>query len=234
MAATTNLFYLVNWLHDYWYDSGFDEVAGNAQAFNFGRGGVQSDAIRAEAQDSGGLNNANMSTPADGFAPRMQMYLWSAPEKSQLSQVSPTAAEIPHGSAAFGPASFDVTAAVALAADAILPIGDACQPIVNDVAGKIALIDRGTCAFAAKALAAEAAGAVGVLIANNVPNAPPPGLGNGNPPIVTKMPTAVVPMIFETFGDCSVIENRGYSVVMAGVVDTLNTPLSGGTRPEGQ
>lgn len=34
--------------------------------------------------------------------------------------------------------------------------------------------------------------------------------------IVTKMPTAVVPMIFETFGDCSVIENRGYSVVMAG------------------
>lgn len=35
--------------------------------------------------------------------------------------------------------------------------------------------------------------------------------------IVTKMPTAVVPMIFQTFGDCSVIENRGYSVVMAGV-----------------
>ena len=34
--------------------------------------------------------------------------------------------------------------------------------------------------------------------------------------IVTKMPTAVVPMIFETFGDCSVIENRGYSVVIAG------------------
>ena len=33
--------------------------------------------------------------------------------------------------------------------------------------------------------------------------------------IVTKMPTAVVPMIFETYGDCSVIENRGYSVVMA-------------------
>ena len=35
--------------------------------------------------------------------------------------------------------------------------------------------------------------------------------------IVTKMPRAVVPMIFDTFGDCSVIENRGYSVVIAGV-----------------
>jgi 16S rRNA G1207 methylase RsmC len=35
--------------------------------------------------------------------------------------------------------------------------------------------------------------------------------------IVTKMPTAVMPLIFETFGDCSVIENRGYSVVISGV-----------------
>jgi 16S rRNA G1207 methylase RsmC len=34
--------------------------------------------------------------------------------------------------------------------------------------------------------------------------------------MVTKMPTAVVPMIFETYGDCSVIENRGYSVIIAG------------------
>jgi 23S rRNA (guanine1835-N2)-methyltransferase len=35
--------------------------------------------------------------------------------------------------------------------------------------------------------------------------------------MVTKMPTAVVPMIFETYGDCSVIENRGYSVIIAGM-----------------
>jgi 16S rRNA (guanine1207-N2)-methyltransferase len=34
--------------------------------------------------------------------------------------------------------------------------------------------------------------------------------------MVTKMPTAVVPMIFENYGDCSVIENRGYSVIIAG------------------
>ena len=35
--------------------------------------------------------------------------------------------------------------------------------------------------------------------------------------IVTKMPTAVMPLIFETCGDCSVIENRGYSVVISGL-----------------
>jgi 16S rRNA G1207 methylase RsmC len=33
--------------------------------------------------------------------------------------------------------------------------------------------------------------------------------------IVTKMPTAVVPVVFETFGECDVIENRGYSIVTA-------------------
>jgi 16S rRNA G1207 methylase RsmC len=35
--------------------------------------------------------------------------------------------------------------------------------------------------------------------------------------IVTKMPTAVVPLIFDTFGSCDVIENRGYSIVTATV-----------------
>jgi 16S rRNA G1207 methylase RsmC len=33
--------------------------------------------------------------------------------------------------------------------------------------------------------------------------------------IVTKMPTAVVPLMFEAFGGCDVIENRGYTVVTA-------------------
>lgn len=47
--------------------------------------------------------------------------------------------------------------------------------------------------------------------------------------IVTKMPTAVVPLIFDTFGDCHVVENRGYSVVTAGVLGP--PPLSGGFVP---
>jgi 16S rRNA (guanine1207-N2)-methyltransferase len=33
--------------------------------------------------------------------------------------------------------------------------------------------------------------------------------------IVTKMPTAVVPLVFAEFGDCVVLENRGYSIVTA-------------------
>src|SRR3546814_1442961 len=61
-AAIVNLFYMNNWLHDWWYDHGFDEQAGNAQTSNYGRGGVEGDAISAQEQDSSGRNNANMET----------------------------------------------------------------------------------------------------------------------------------------------------------------------------
>jgi hypothetical protein len=44
---------------------------------------------------------------------------------------------------------------------------DACEPIISDVAGRIALVDRGGCTFAAKALNAQAAGAIGLVIAND-------------------------------------------------------------------
>lgn len=47
---------------------------------------------------------------------------------------------------------------------------DACATITNpgEVAGKVALIDRGTCAFVEKAKRAQTAGAIAVVIANNV------------------------------------------------------------------
>lgn len=79
MAATVQLFYTINWLHNYFYDSGFNESAGNAQASNFGRGGAQGDVLLAEGQDYSGTDNANMTTPADGGSPFMQMYTWSTP-----------------------------------------------------------------------------------------------------------------------------------------------------------
>lgn len=53
---------------------------------------------------------------------------------------------------------------------------DACQPIVNNVGGSFALIDRGTCTFSVKAKNAQNAGAVGVVIVNNRVESVPPGL----------------------------------------------------------
>lgn len=67
------------------------------------------------------------------------------------------------------------------------PSGPGCGPLtVNDaraVLGRIALIDRGACAFALKAKNAQNAGAIGVIIANNVAG-PAPGLGGTDPTVV--------------------------------------------------
>ncbi|HKQ77634.1 MAG TPA: M36 family metallopeptidase [Blastocatellia bacterium] len=76
-AAQVNLFYWVNRYHDILYAFGFDEPSGNFQTNNFGRGGLGNDAIVADAQDGGGVNNANFSAPRDGTPGRMQMYLWT-------------------------------------------------------------------------------------------------------------------------------------------------------------
>jgi hypothetical protein len=78
-AAALHQFYVVNYLHDWFYRAGFDEAAGNAQLSNYGRGGLENDSIKAQGQDYAGTNNANMATPADGGRPRMRMYIFSAP-----------------------------------------------------------------------------------------------------------------------------------------------------------
>ncbi len=77
-AAQANLFYWTNRYHDILYSFGFTESAGNFQTNNFGLGGVGNDPVQADAQDGSGTNNANFSTPPDGRAGRMQMYLWNS------------------------------------------------------------------------------------------------------------------------------------------------------------
>lgn len=78
-ASVVNLFYWNNFMHDRLYELGFTEAAGNFQNTNFNKGGFGNDAVQADAQDGGGFNNANFSTPPDGFPGRMQMYLFDGP-----------------------------------------------------------------------------------------------------------------------------------------------------------
>ncbi len=70
-AAVTNLFYLVNAAHDYFYDLGFTEQAGNFQTDNFELGGKQDDPVQAEAQAE--INNASFWSLWDGSPGRMRM-----------------------------------------------------------------------------------------------------------------------------------------------------------------
>jgi hypothetical protein len=89
--------------------------------------------------------------------------------------------------ASFGPpiTAGGVTGNVVLYDDAVAPnVNDACEPAVNAgaLAGNIALLDRGTCTFVIKVKAAQNAGAIAVLVANNVA-AGLPGMGGSDPTI---------------------------------------------------
>jgi hypothetical protein len=111
----------------------------------------------------------------------------------QLQVTSPAAIAgiYPVGTATFGPqlTAAGVAGQVAQALDPADGAGpsttDACSPITNGatVSGRIALVDRGTCGFTVKVKNAQNAGAIAVLVADNVAGSPPANLGGTDPTI---------------------------------------------------
>jgi len=184
-AAVTQIFYTVNWLHDYFYDSGFTESARNAQVSNYGRGGAGNDPVLAEVQDSadsGARDNANMSTPSDGRSPRMQMYVWSGVPNVALTTSPAVAFTDGLTGASFGQQTFDLSSqglplklvndgSTAIPQDGSPPgaVTDACQALVGSYANTIAVMDRGGCNFTVKVANAQRAGARAVVLVNNAP-----------------------------------------------------------------
>lgn len=175
-AAIVNLFLMNNYLHDDYYDHGFDEASGNAQALNYDRGGEEGDALNVEVQDNSGFNNANMSTPADGGSPRMQMYLWETTQAVNGVDFGVTATSHASigmladlGFAGFGPDVFEISGDLVRLVDDTAPINDGCEAATNGaaLAGKIAIIDRGACNFTQKVKNAQDVGAIAVIVANN-------------------------------------------------------------------
>jgi uncharacterized repeat protein (TIGR01451 family) len=169
-AATVNLFYMNNMMHDIAYVYGFNEVAGNFQTNNYSKGGLGGDEVQAEALDNGGTDNANFATPSDGGKPRMQMFKWSRSGGNIVNVIAPDeVAGTYFGQAASGwggqitqtPITGEV---VVVENSAGTTFG--CEPPLNDVSGKIVIIDRGSCEFGVKALNVEQAGAIGCIICN--------------------------------------------------------------------
>jgi len=200
-AAITQLFYTMNWLHDFWYDNGFTETAANAQMSNYGRGGVEGDPIHAEAEDSalaGQRNNANMATPADGMSPKLQVYLWTGTTTTTLSVGATTPAT---GSAAFGPKNFTLSGTLALANDGTAPATDACQALDASASGKIVIADRGMCTFKKKALNVQSAGGTGMILVNSA-------AGTINMPDDTTITTAItIPVLSVSMADGAALES---------------------------
>lgn len=181
-AATTNLFYMNNIMHDLWYQYGFNEANKNFQTQNYGRGGTAGDAVNADAQDGGGvdpnINNANFSTPTDGNAPRMQMYLWNvgpAPKNLIINSPASIAGQYVARDNAFSPGHVNLPAApglttnIVLYDDAVATGSDACEAAVNgtQLQGKIVILRRGNCEFQAKVYNAQLGGAAAVIVVNN-------------------------------------------------------------------
>jgi len=197
-AACTNLFYMNNISHDIWFHYGFNEANGNFQQTNLTGVSGATDYVYGDAQDGSTaatqtLNNANFSAPADGNKGRMQMYLWSVgPVVNPLFVNLPTdiAGNYNSKQNSFSPGHVDLPIAPAfLQSDLVLfddgtpdanvtDNADACSPAVNAAAlnGKIVLIRRSLaaasggapCNFTVKVKNAQLAGAIAVIVFNNV------------------------------------------------------------------
>jgi len=97
-AAIVNLFYATNVMHDVFFHYGFDEASGNFQQTNYTGAGLGGDAVRADAQDGSGVDNANFATYPDGDnRSRMQMYLWSNNTRDSAFDNGVIAHEYGHG-----------------------------------------------------------------------------------------------------------------------------------------
>ncbi len=236
-AATTNLFYVNNVMHDIWYHYGFDEASGNFQFNNYGNGGLADDAVLADAQDGGATNNANFATPPDGFNPRMQMFLFAAngPQGESLIVNGGTlngnyiAANPSNevGQDGVGnitrPTITPITGDLVVADDGTISSDEGCSPLINgvDVAGKIAVILRGSCNFTVKIQNAQDAGAIAVIVANhNNPDNDPNYRDYVNMYGVTN-PMFTIPSIFINFtdGDALITALNGGETINATIFD---------------
>jgi hypothetical protein len=111
------------------------------------------------------------------------------------------------GAATFGPplGSPGISGQIVQALDAANAGGpttfDACTALTNAaaVAGRIALVDRGTCGFVVKAANVQAAGAIAMVVADNAAGAPPAPLGGVDP-------TITIPSVRITITDGALIK----------------------------
>ncbi|HLO73930.1 MAG TPA: PA domain-containing protein [Flavobacterium sp.] len=121
---------------------------------------------------------------------------------------------------AFGTAlSSSLTNDIVLISDDTPPTSDGCDGILNGAAlnGKIALIRRGSCTFVIKVKAAQDAGAVAVIVMNNVAGAGPASMGGTDPTIT--IPSFAVSKETGDMLEAALASNT--------VNGTLNTPATG-------
>ncbi|HET9214162.1 MAG TPA: M14 family zinc carboxypeptidase [Gaiellaceae bacterium] len=110
----------------------------------------------------------------NGYRRKAQTILEPPGTRLVVDAPSPAAGTYGAVEASFGPDApvAGVAGSVALVSDGSSLPSEGCNPLVGFPAGAIALVDRGSGPFTQKVLNAQAAGAVAVVVANNVPGDP--------------------------------------------------------------
>ncbi|WP_267968917.1 M36 family metallopeptidase [Myxococcus stipitatus] len=169
-AGLTHVFYVNNFLHDWFYDAGFDEASGNGQRDNYGRGGLGGDALDLRTQHHQMRNNAFVEVTADGMPSVVRYFIFdSGAERSlYIGTASETQGPFGFAPADFGPQQYDFTASAVWAEDGEgASSHDACAPLTNAdmVRGNLAVVERGGgCDVLVKAGHVQEAGAVAMLL----------------------------------------------------------------------
>lgn len=141
------------------------------------------------------------------------------------------------GTASFGPAlsSPGITGEVMPVVDQANGTGLACNPLsaanATAVNGKIAVVDRGVCTFNVKTKTCQDAGAIAVIVVDNVAGSPPAGLGGTDA-------TITIPAVRVTLADGNALKaalakrTRLHSGMFANL--GLNLAVRAGANAAGQ
>lgn len=229
--AVTQLFYSNNAVHDFYANYGFDEVSGNFQETNYTSFGIGGDYVHAEAQDGFGLNNANFGTPPDGLNPTMQMFLWNrSGNLLTVNEPESVAGTYVTGSAGFGSpiTGTPLTGEVVIVSDGSGQPTLGCNELINDLTGKIALIDRNICEFGVKCLNAENAGAIGVIVCNDPERPFVNSMGAG---AVGNQVT--IPSVFVSYQDCQNFRQFAGSSLEVSLISNEDTQFLDGDLDNG-
>lgn len=140
--------------------------------------GLRWDAMTPTQRIASAISCNGLSWAGPSVALQKSDYLGSLP-LLRITAPAGVAGDYDAGVAQFGAPlnSTGVTGPVELVNDTFGNPTNACEAISNDLTGKIAFLDRGTCGFNVKVKNAQNAGAIGVIVADTVAGCPPAGMG---------------------------------------------------------
>lgn len=131
----------------------------------------------------------------------------------------------------FAVVTADLTAQLSVVSGTTNGLSNACSPLTGNLSGTIALISRGVCTFSTKIRNAQSAGAIAVLVANNVQGDPTAMGSDGTP----NQPTVPAYMVSLGTGQALLGSNGASATIAADLAyfSTTNVDFMAGFSSQG-